>query len=574
MEILWNKVFHEHQLQHPECPGILLWDLEKEQKWGLSSRQCVKCTKCKYRSKRYPLYEELETGKPGRKAAKVNTAIHVGLSQTPIAQTSLRKILLSGNIRVPAASSLQRRANQVMKEISKINKKDMKRRREEIIEINKLRGKENPNQISLQTDGMYNNPLYSGVGRTPFQPATQTIYSGAENETTEHGILSLIKKNKLCSTHPSLDIDEDSGRLHNECTEDCSANISMAKSIGDEYTWARQLLLDLKSDNIEVEHLVTDPDSSAYKAAQDLFEENITSIEPEHFLCTRHLSENFRKGIKKDKTLLPLMPARTKTKQEKLLNNFSTDLAERCSVEIAKSVKTYGGDFAKVKKKLSYTVDAIANCYMGSHALCRKHSLVCHGTKRTWLKTRPFLPNTFEILRSETNLDILRKIINKRLGPRVLEKTRLNMNTNFVEGFNRSLRRSLPSNVTYKKNFSGRAHSAAHSVNNGPGESILELCSALHCEIPVGSTAYKGLKNIQKTDILQKKHKQTVQYKQFRIEKRRKLYKLYEKLSEIIEYEKNVLLRDLENDGKKSPQKHCEHPYGKTKRKKTVTVRK
>ena len=148
------------------------------------------------------------------------------------------------------------------------------------------------------------------------------------------------------------------------------------------------------------------------------------------------------------------------------------------------------------------------------------------------------------------------------------------MNTNFVEGFNRSLRRSLPSNVTYKKNFSGRAHSAAHSVNNGPGESILELCSALHCEIPVGSTAYKGLKNIQKTDILQKKHKQTVQYKQFRIEKRRKLYKLYEKLSEIIEYEKNVLLRDLENDGKKSPQKHCEHPYGKTKRKKTVTVRK
>ncbi|CAC5371168.1 unnamed protein product [Mytilus coruscus] len=153
-----------------------------------------------------------------------------------------------------------------MKQIEQINKQDMKRRRNDIIEINKLRGKENPHAISVQMDGMYNNPLYS-----------------AENETSKHNILALNIKNKLCSKHSSLGVDNDSGRLHEDCTDECSANIPMVKSIGDEYTWARECLLDLKEDAIEIEHLVTDADSSAYKAALDLHNEGINNVEPKTF---------------------------------------------------------------------------------------------------------------------------------------------------------------------------------------------------------------------------------------------------------------------------------------------------
>ena len=132
----------------------------------------------------------------------------------------------------------------------------------------------------------------------------------------------------------------------------------MVKSIGDEYSWAKECLLDLKNDSTEVDYVVTDPDSSAYKAANDLLRDNITKTKPEHIIDTRHLSRNF------------------------------------------------------------------------------------------------------------------------------------------VEGFNRSLRRSIPLNVTFKKNVGGCAHSAVHSVNFGPGESILELCNHFHCEIPIGSSAYKALKSI------------------------------------------------------------------------------
>ena len=37
--------------------------------------------------------------------------------------------------------------------------------------------------IATQSDGMFNNPLYSGIEKTPFQPATQCSYSVVENET-------------------------------------------------------------------------------------------------------------------------------------------------------------------------------------------------------------------------------------------------------------------------------------------------------------------------------------------------------------------------------------------------------
>ena len=46
----------------------------------------------------------------------------------------------------------------------------MSRRRQRFIQINKLRGLSNPENISVQSDGLYNNPIYSGVEtpvRTP-----------------------------------------------------------------------------------------------------------------------------------------------------------------------------------------------------------------------------------------------------------------------------------------------------------------------------------------------------------------------------------------------------------------------
>ncbi|CAC5371192.1 unnamed protein product [Mytilus coruscus] len=105
MEEIRKNACKEHKHKSLACESKLTCDLEKEEKRGFSSRQTLICARCSYISEKYSLYEELETGMPGRKPSKLDTAVHVGLCQTPIASSSMRKIILSGNMQAPTAST-------------------------------------------------------------------------------------------------------------------------------------------------------------------------------------------------------------------------------------------------------------------------------------------------------------------------------------------------------------------------------------------------------------------------------------------------------------------------------------
>ncbi|CAC5422347.1 unnamed protein product [Mytilus coruscus] len=477
--IMWNSVFGEHQRLHPNCNGFLQWNMEREEKFGFVNREEAMCDKCTYRSRKFKLYEEVQTKKPGRKAAKINVSAQAALSQTPLGYTGLMKIVLGCNMPAPSTSGLQKRANKVLPEIVNINKKDMKARRKQLIAINTLRGRKDPGS-----------------------PATQVVYSVAEAETEDKIIIGVVCKNKLCSVHPI--------KSGEKCTSACSSNLTFMKSI-DEYTWAKEALQDLAIDGIEAKYLTTDPDSSAYRAADDLYLENTTSTEPEHFLDTRHFLNNHRKNIKNNKELGEIMPGRTKKDREKLLNNFALDLAERSQSEFTQAMEKYGGDFVKVKNKISFTVDAIPACYTGNHELCRRHSFVCKGGKKFWLSNRAFLPNSFKIRKLGENLNAIR-------------------------------------NYSY--------------VNFGLGESLLVICKQLGAEISPGSAAEKELKAIQKTDRMQKAYKKSIKYKKERSDTRKHLYKIYEKHQEEKCYEKNKLLRPV----KRTKTQAQDHPYAKKQR--------
>ena len=120
-------------------------------------------------SHRYNLYDETETGKPERKSATANVGLNTGLSQTPIGPNSVRKLCLSTNIPAPSSRGFQKCANKVCKTIENVNKSDKKARRKTLRTISLLRGQP---EKAVQSDGIFNNPLYSGIGKTPFQPAT------------------------------------------------------------------------------------------------------------------------------------------------------------------------------------------------------------------------------------------------------------------------------------------------------------------------------------------------------------------------------------------------------------------
>ncbi|KAK3595363.1 hypothetical protein CHS0354_008786 [Potamilus streckersoni] len=175
------------------------------------------------------------------------------------------------------------------------------------------------NIIDIQCDSSYNNAINSGVGKTPFQPATQRTHILVD-DTTPEKVINITKKNKVCML----------GKMHASDDEaklcQCTANISLQTNIGDEYTFCKEGLLHLKkTDNLEVRN-ITDPDTASYRASLDLRREGITETVPVNHIDTRHLAQNHRKFIKGQSKLLDLMPGRTKKLREKMQNNFALDL--------------------------------------------------------------------------------------------------------------------------------------------------------------------------------------------------------------------------------------------------------
>ena len=537
---MFNEVFREHQQTSPYCEGRLDFDYANEEQRMLCWREKVICDRCQYVSQRYNLYDEIETGKPGRKSATANVGLNIGLSQTPIGPSNVRKLCLSTNIPAPSRRGLQKCANKVCKTIENVNKSDMKARRKTLRTINLLRGQPET-EIAVQSDGMFNNPLYSGIGKTPFQPATQCSYSVVENVTNKKQVIAMENVNKLCSKHGYHSVTDET-----PCDikyDKCSATIPMEHSIGDEREWAKACLLDLKDDQLQVKYITTDPDTSAYKAAEELNLANVTTVEPEHQIDTRHLSQNHRKHIKNRSTLLQMMPGVTKAYRRKKLNSFATDLNMRCQSEFDNIHRLTKGDTEKLKERIIATTDAITECYKGNHTLCKSQSTVCMGeSENNWLVKSEHLSYFFKLKVNSGSEKTLRDCIDYRLGSSIVEKTKLNSNSQKVESVNNVIRHSLPKNVTFARNFSGRAHSAVFKCNNGPGESILRLCEATGCSVPSNSKVSAGLLAEQKISEHNKARCRSAKRKIKRKIRRNNLFKLYEKNQEKISYRKAQLL--------------------------------
>ena len=469
VEVLVNRAFQEHRIASPDCYGYIHFDLEHEIQHGLCWKERLLCDTCGYCSDFVKLYEEVSAANslPGVKAAKPNIGIQVALSKLPVGPDAIRTMCMATNIPPPSGSGMQKAANKTLELIKVINEKDMSRRREEIKTINEVRGNKR-NVVSVEGDGMYNNPLCSGVGKTPFQPATQATYVVCENCTSKKQVISLSIHNKLCSKRH--DVSDSKACL----AQSCSRNTPFEMSIGNEKEWSKECLLDMKKDDLEVEFITTDPDSAAFRASEELFERNITSTRPYHLIDTRHLSENQRKFVNKSEFVNKMMPGNTKYQRDLMQSRFSIDISKRCQAEFDKSFEMHAGNIGKIIRSLSYTSEAIAACYKGDHTKCLKHSLACNGGNRNWIKRSPYLdqfPN-FKIPESGDNTENLLRCINYRLGPSMLRKTKFNSNTQKSEAVNKCLRRSLPRDTIFARNLLDTQNS-----------NIQKVCSLTNCKV-------------------------------------------------------------------------------------------
>ena len=374
---------------------------------------------------------------PGRRPANINQGIHVGLSQTSIGASSFTKVMCCMNTPPPSVSGMQKPAYTNMKVIMEENVKDMKLRCRELRSLNILSGK-NPASVNDQADGCYNNALYSGAGKTPFQPSTQAICL-LQKMRPQNTKLLMYRPNQSSVQNASM------YRTLNASMKASAlpiltwpAILAMKRSRQDRAFWI-WLMLVLKWST------TTDPDSSAYPAAMQLYEDGVTYTEPKHLLDTRHISHNHRKFIKNMSELTKHIPGKFKYERQKMQDKFAIDLAECCQAEFSQAFNKFPHDALKLKSALSYTCDAVIHCYHGNHDLCNLYSFVCLATSNTtWLQRSPFLNEDFSVKPCDESQAVIRKCVEYRLGKDMLEKTKMNTNTQKARASNRSMRRSIP----------------------------------------------------------------------------------------------------------------------------------
>lgn len=555
--MLWNNGFREHQIQAPLCVGELLYDNANAERRGLCWSIRLKCNTCGFKSPKMSLYDEVDKQGKGRKAAKPNLSVHIALARQGISAHGLSDILSAANIVAPSTRGLQKNANLVCDQIIQENEKSMTEYAEDIKKLNVAKGLPCHAPINVEADCRYNNPLSSGGGRTPMQPATQATYLVAENFTKDKKIIACHSYNKLCKCLDSA------GNIHKD---DCHANIKVDAVIGQEGLYLQKAVADLNTKGLIIKHVTIDGDSAANSVAPTIYQSQ--TAEPiKVFRCTRHLTRCLEKEMKKCTFSKMMFDASTLHEVHRLQSRLAYDLGDRCNAEYNQLFKIHRDDLDKLKNRASYIADAILACLQGDCRLCQRYSYVCKGGSKKWKRHYDTREKSVILKPNEAELTALRKCIGIRFAPLALQMTRLNTNSNKVEGSNRGLSKALPKHITWSRNYHGRASAAVNSMNQGPGLSLLNLSTAVGAPLAVKSEVTKTLEKMDKDWKYNKCRKASPGYKKSRAKIRNIKYESYDNNAATMNYSKGMGDACLLNgnvSAKKTNHEKEDHSYFKS----------
>ena len=543
---LFRETYEDHAKAFPFCKGNITWDLSRETKWGLCWGEALMCKLCGFQGKKAKLYEEVETKGRGRKAAKPNVGLQVGLSNSSIASTGFCDILMHTNIPIPSTSGMQKTANQVDAAIEKVNKTSLASIREDLKIINHFKGRPKDTPVKMEGDCRYTNSLHSGAGKTLFQPATQCTYTLCENETKKKRIIAVSNFSKLCGKSSVLTATTD-------CDHPgvCSQNIKRNACIGNEGKYAKETYEECLESNLRCSHVTTDGDAQAFKGMVQVNEDSTIC----NLSCSRHLSQTQKRMIERQVFSKEMFNTTTQKEKEKLQKRFARELSVRCSGEFAAALKKYGPDTNKLVRSLSFAADAILDCYGGSCGQCMKYSFVCMGKGQ-----RGYLPgNNNVFMMTEEDKQKIRNCMDLRFSRNAVEATKYGTNTQKCEAVNRAYLKAIPKFTTFTRNYSGRVHSTVHSLNHGISSSAIKKCESVGAQLSSGTRLAKQMSKREQRKSYLAKYKQSSFAKRQRATYRKKWYELYDKKQD-----------DNEHYSKKEGDKtvikrFCEHSYSKNK---------
>ena len=512
---LLRKFINTTFMEHKSCDGELFW--HSVQQYGLAWKLGLQCKKCGYEGKPTKLYEEANVpGKStGRRAAAPNIGLQVGLSHTPLSNSGFRVLCASIGIPPPSLRGLQYSANKVGEKLVKINVKDMGDIREELKEIESLKG---GGGIAAETDSIYNIPLQYGGTRTPGQPATQVVTTISENSTKRKKIIGAYLGNKHCAKAQTLQAQGRNVNCPNHPGH-CSKNLDLCAVIGDEQRNVTIAYQDIRKSDLTISTITTDGDSKSSEAIEQV-NKMIGAPPPYKQRDPVHFAKTHAKLIKKQPFSAGMFPGSTKAEREKQLKEFARNVSKRCSAEMTVAIKKFKWDKGEIELHMRSVIDAILACHGGDCGnLCHQNSLVCSRSNQWTEKT--------EVLMNPTDVALLRHCVEQRLGCAGVRKTIFGTSTQKSEAVNRSIRRSLAKNVLYKRNAIGRVHSAIHGLNNRLGASLALQLRDVGADVTKYKRVLMALQSKQRIIRYNQLRQQTAKYKQRRAYFRVMRHKLY-----------------------------------------------
>ena len=516
LEALFNSVWRNHKTFNPECNGDLKFDDENHKQWGLAWRERFKCSDCDFVSQYYKTYKEVDTGKCGQKAAAINLQAQTALMHTSISNKAFREMLMTSNIIPPSPSGMQKSANKVSKMVEEINRESMKSIRENLVTENRLCGLSDETLVRVESDSRYNNPIINS-GTTPFQAGTQVVTTMSENNTFDKKIISLNTANKLCNVAARM-----RGKgIEVKCPNHegiCTANLAEDATVGNEAAYSAECAREV-SDCLKISHVTTDGDSKSFQGIKNVHGQEVQALR-----CVRHLSVSMKRAIVRCTFSTSMFRGVNKNNQK---TRFALDIKARCMAELNQSFKMHNGELYKIKSHMPEVIKAIIMCYKGYCGYtCRVNSYVCAGLPSNHWKRYYIANDTNCRMTCEDEVKV-ENCMQLLLGTKSLDLVRFLTSTQKSEAFNRSLSRCNPKNVTFSRNFPGRAHAAVHMRNHRFANSILIILEKLGAPITPGSSVAKQLKQTDIIEIYMKAYKRLPSSKLKRAKSRNRKYQLH-----------------------------------------------
>ena len=503
-ESMFYEAYNSHRELHPNCKEKLTFDLDYEQKWGFAWRERLQCRSCGFVTKNYNLYEEVNTTNRGRKAANINLSAQSGIMDLPIGNSSLRFMMICLHTVPPSVSGMQRRSNYVADTVETVAEKGFARVRQQLRSMNEACGLLPDNGIPAAIDSQYNNALRSAGDRTPQQPATQVTTTMVEQCSKDQKVIGMTMGNKLKKGNKN--------------------NVHEGAVIGDERREAYRLMSTiLQSDQpVRVDKLTTDGDSQAHKGVSAANSDYDKTAVTERLADTTHLSKRLYAKLKSTNFSEHMFIGNTKKRRTYIQGRFARDICNRVNLELANVFNICNGNVDTIKMLTSGIVTSILQCYSGKcRETCADNSFTCSG-KPPFNWKMDFIPADAKYFDMTNNDKLLVKnaILSYRLGDDMIEKTRLNSNTNKIESINRAYNTSNPKDSTYLRNAKARKMSAAFRINEGTANSNLEKMAALGASLHPHTKAVRALKNVQDRKTYHKRRQASQQYKHARFVRR------------------------------------------------------